>query len=129
MKTKKVFFINFWNLVFLAKRTFSRSDSDRDIIGSSDNESPDENEDSFVGFDMKKYSGEFFLLCSGNNSIAVFQVETTKFEAEDKLLVGQSKEGKEIILGGTVDELMSNLVEKRFGKIMWDSQNDMLMSN
>eukprot|EP00027_Filamoeba_sp_ATCC50430_P005761 CAMPEP_0168547718 /NCGR_PEP_ID=MMETSP0413-20121227/4184_1 /TAXON_ID=136452 /ORGANISM="Filamoeba nolandi, Strain NC-AS-23-1" /LENGTH=1073 /DNA_ID=CAMNT_0008577987 /DNA_START=51 /DNA_END=3269 /DNA_ORIENTATION=- len=39
----------------------------------------------------------------------------TKLEEEDKLLVGVA-EGKEIILGGTVDELFS-LISKRFGKI------------
>jgi hypothetical protein len=43
-------------------------------------------------------------------------------EEEDKLLVGIDG-GKEIILGGTVDELFSNLTTKRFGKIIASNNN------
>jgi hypothetical protein len=46
----------------------------------------------------------------------------TEKHEEDRLLIGIS-EGKEVILGGFVDELISNLTTKKFGKIIWDSQN------
>ena len=51
----------------------------------------------------------------------------TDTREEDKLLLG-TVDGKETILGGTVDELINSLTTKKFGKIIYDSINSVLNS-
>ena len=62
------------------------------------------------------------------NSTKKKGAELSNVEEKDGLLIGTS-EGQPVILGGTVDALLTNLTTKKFGAIAMNLQSDTLIGN